>query len=514
MTPPDLATRRLWIGIPGPVLDQATRSLLLDVRPGGIVLFRRNVESVEQVRALNQGLGDLLGDRLLISVDHEGGLVTRFHRELTVFPGNMALGAAGFRELSLGEHLAAEQGELSARELRDLGIHVNLAPVLDLASRGSNPGITIRSFGESPELVSALGAALVRGTLRGGVHPTLKHFPGKGDATVDAHLDLPVIEGGAQGPHLLPFRRCIAEGAPVIMTSHVIYRELDRNQPATLSPAVVTGLLRKDLGFSGVVVTDDLEMGAMQKHYGFDSMIREASAAGHDAFCLAHSADLQRRAARILREGLASKAPWFGDPDALEERLDNLRPLPPAGAPDAKRSHSVAEAISGRAITIIRDDRDLLPLPREGRIVLALPTLRSETGVENPLRGEEDGSVLVEALGTQVETVPLATEPSPEEIARLLVSAQDASHLLVVLTNARFLASQAILARQCVQAHPGTVLLLIRNPFDGEVVPATAHATVVASYGFRPLQLRALVRVLRGEVESYGRLPVTLQPLP
>lgn len=498
----DPATRRLWIGIPGPTIDDKTRATLEEVRPGGIVLFRRNVASLEGVRSLVQSLHELLGPDLVVSVDHEGGLVTRFHRELTVFPGNMALGAAAYRQPSMGEHLSEEQGELSARELYDLGIRVNLAPVLDLASRDDNPGITIRSFGAPAELAAKLGAALVRGTLRGGVLPTLKHFPGKGEATVDAHLDLPVIPDVDQEPHLHPFRAGLDAGAPLVMTSHVVFRALDPDRPATLSGAVVEGLLRGDLGFDGVVVSDDLEMGAMQRHFGFDDVVRGACAAGHDVLCIAHDADLHRRAAELLRAGRADGAEWYGDPEVVDGRLAAL-PFPEdAPPPDPERAATVAEAIAGRAITVLRDDQGRVPV--SGPCILALPTLRRETEVEDPLRGEEDAAGLADAL-TDTEIVRLSTEPTADEVDALLERAQGRT-LLVASTNARFLDGQRAYVRRCVTEHPRSVVLAIRSPFDAGVV-TDLDATVVLSYGFRPVQLRALADVVRGVTQAYGRLP-------
>ena len=507
-----MAGRRLWVGIPDLGLDATTKTHLQELKPGGIVLFRRNVESLDQVRSLIGELRTLLGDELVVSVDHEGGLVTRFHRELTVFPGNTALGAASMRETSMGEEMGRQQGVLSARELRDLGIDVNLAPVLDLASSGHNPGITIRSFGASSKLVCKLGVALVCGTREGGVLPTLKHFPGKGEATVDAHLDLPTIPPGDQGPHLAPFRAAIEAGASIVMTSHVIFQEIDAEWPATLSPSVVQGVLRQDLGFDGVIVTDDMEMGAMQKNYGFDAMIRGAAHAGHDVFCICHSPDLQLRARDILVEGMEADAEWAGDYGEVDERLRSLEPPPASGTSNLGKGAELAEAISGRAITVVQDPQSLLPV-EEAELLVAMPTVATMTGVENPLRGEEDGSVLLDALGSGVTHRSLPQDPSAEDIDALLAEARGYQRLLVVLTNARFLEGQRALAQSAAAEIPGTIILAIRSPFDLEVLPPGSRATQVATYGFRPMQLIAAARVMRGEVKAYGRLPVNLVPM-
>ena len=506
-----LAGRRLWIGIPGPELDPPTRTLLDELRPGGVILFRRNVRDRDQVRDLCLALRAQLGRGLHLAVDQEHGLVTRFHRELTVFPGNMALGAASIRELSFGEHLAREQGRHAARELRDLGLDVNLAPCVDLALTGDNPGLGIRSFGRHPRLVSALAAAIVRGTREGGGLATLKHFPGIGAARRDSHLELPVVASGDQEPHLDPFRAGLRAGAGAVMTSHVVFAGLDPARPATLSPAIVQGLLRESLGCEGVVLTDDLEMGAMREHFGFEEVVRQALAAGHDVLCICHDPDRQRQAHALLVGGLESGAAWWGDTRAVTDRLDAFRTPDAVGGPDREAAAALAEAIAGRAVTVVRDDRGLLPVGSDQRVLLALPDPRRETEVEDPLRGEADTSVLASALGPGVTVHPLRTAPGPGEVDALLEAARDSERLFVVLTNARFIPEQAALARRAVADHPGTVLLAIRSPFDLEVLPPGSRWTGVASYGFRPAQLRALAGLLRGATRPYGRLPVELE---
>jgi beta-N-acetylhexosaminidase len=405
--------------------------------------------------------------------------------------------------------LGEQQGEISARELRDLGFDINLAPVLDLASTGENPGITIRSFGGPSELVSKLGVSLVHGTLRGGIQPSLKHFPGKGEATVDAHLDLPVIPEGDQGPHLDPFIRCIEAGASIVMTSHVVFKQMDAERPATLSHAVVTGLLRDQMGFDGVAVTDDMEMGAMQKHFGFDAMIKGASEAGHDVFCICHTYELQTRARDLLLEGMAANAQWVGDLERIDARLIRLRPPVPNAAGNLPGGESLALAIAGRAITVHSDPKSLIPITGK-KTLLLMPTLATLTGVENPLRGEEDGSALALALGEAVQVQRMPTAPSESDLHAALTRAREFECVLVVTTNARFLPAQRAFLLSVMSAHSGAIHLAIRSPFDAEVLPASLPSTIVFSYGFRPSQLRALAQVLLGATKAYGRSPVVI----
>jgi beta-N-acetylhexosaminidase len=346
--------------------------------------------------------------------------------------------------------------------------------------------------------------------LRGGIHPSLKHFPGKGEATVDAHLDLPVIPAGDQAPHLAPFIRCIDEGASIIMTSHVVFKQMDAERPATLSPAVITGLLRDQMGFDGVVVTDDMEMGAMQKHFGFDAMIKGASEAGHDVFCICHTYELQTRARDLLVEGMAANAAWVGDTDRIDARLRKLHAPKATSVSNLPDGESLAQAIAGRAITVHADPRSLLPIKGK-KTLLLMPTLATLTGVENPLRGEEDGSALALALGEGVQVHRMPTAPSESDLQAALSRARDFERVLVVTTNARFLPAQRAFLLSVMSAHSGAIHLAIRSPFDAEVLPSSLDATILFSYGFRPSQLRALAQVLLGNTKAYGRSPVVIR---
>lgn len=510
MQPETLAGRRLWIGIPGPEIDAATRAHLEAVRPGGIVLFRRNLVSLEQTRALVVALRELLGPELHVAVDQEGGLVVRFLDELTLFPGNMALGAAAFREPSMGEALAAEQGKQTARELRDLGVDVNLAPVLDLATRGDNPGIGIRSFGHWPELAVKLGRGLLDGFDDGGLIGCAKHFPGKGEASVDAHLDLPRVAPMDQGPALEPFQAAIDNGVKLIMTSHVVLEALDHHQPVTFSRAIVGNVLREKMGFRGVVMTDDLEMGAMREHFGWEETITRAAEAGHDVFCICHDFALQAEAHALITRGITEGDPRFGDPVAIAERLDGLKAGAAPQAPDPDNGRQLAEAIAGRAITVIEDGPSRLPAPAGQSIALMLPTLEGLTQVENPLRGESNAHELAEALGEGVTVIDLPTEPDEARISSAIEEAQGHDVLLVATTAARFLASQRTLVHRALASHPRAILLPLRNPFDLEVVPTDVPLHAVIPFGYRPVQLRALARTIRGEVKAYGQLPIEL----
>jgi len=258
------------LGFEGTAVTPRLRRLMCRRRPAGVVLFARNVESPEQVQALCtelQALAD--GPPLILAVDQEGGPVARLRRPFTELPAMGELSRSGSMEM------AHRTGTLLGRELAAVGLNVDFAPVLDVNSNPANPVIGVRSLGVEPEAAARLGAALARGLAQEGVAACGKHFPGHGDTAVDSHRALPRVEASLdtlRARELVPFAAAMGEGLPMMMTAHVVYPALDARRPATFSPAAVDVLLRREMGFTGVVVTDDLCMGAATEEYGPEDM--------------------------------------------------------------------------------------------------------------------------------------------------------------------------------------------------------------------------------------------------
>src|SRR5690349_17360746 len=253
---PDLVGERLMIGLPGPALSPEDVALFRDTRAAGLILYRRNFESPAQLIRLLGDLENALGRRLLVSTDHEGGRIVMLGEGTTIFPDNLAVGTAG------DESFAFKQGVYEGRELRRLGIDLNLGPCLDVLTDRYSPNIGIRSYGMDPKLVASYGVARLRGMTKGGLSACPKHFPGKGHSPLDAHLKLPTIMSDwdeMRAVHLVPFVEAIAAGVDCVMTSHPVYPKLDPSAvPATFSRRIVDDYLRGELGFRGVIVSDDL----------------------------------------------------------------------------------------------------------------------------------------------------------------------------------------------------------------------------------------------------------------
>lgn len=316
-------------GIPGPVLEGDTIAVLRAVGPSGVILFRRNVESVEQLRGLTAALHEL-PSRPLVSIDHEGGRVTRLGAPFTQFPPAREIGRTGDPDLAYAVGLAM------GTELASAGIDINLAPVLDVDSNPDNPIIGDRAFSSRPEEVAAFGVAFLRGLQAGGVLPCGKHFPGHGDTDRDSHTELPVAmrsRAALDTTELLPFRAVIAAGIPLLMTAHVVYPALDPHRPATLSRRTLQDLLRREMGFTGVVVSDDLEMRAISAHRSIPESAVTALQSGVDwvLICndLAESRRTAERVAAALAQGELDEALLVAAAERIRRlRLPGPRPSP------------------------------------------------------------------------------------------------------------------------------------------------------------------------------------------
>ena len=279
-------------GFEGTSLNTRTEELIVEQGIGGLILFERNYKNPDQLRQLINDLQSLLTDNpelpsLFISVDQEGGRVARLGSPFTQFPPMSCLGKANSNEL------AYRFGLGMGKELRAVGVNMDYAPVLDVHSNFANPIIGHRALDSCTEKVARLGAELVRGFYDAGIIPVGKHFPGHGDTSQDSHLSLPRVErarDSLEQIELPPFNHAIDQGLEVLMTAHVVYPAWDAKHPATFSPAILNNVLRNSLRFEGLIISDDLEMQAIE--YNLESIPQLGTQAGIDIFLICH--DLQK----------------------------------------------------------------------------------------------------------------------------------------------------------------------------------------------------------------------------
>ena len=294
-------------GMPGTKLDEGTAALIREFRLGGIILFSRNIEDPFQVAELCRDLQEEAlrsgGTPLFLAVDQEGGRVARLKEPFTLFPGNEAIAAD--RECV---RRAEEFGTITALEMKLVGLNMNLAPVVDVQRGELERHLQGRSFGEDSEKVALLGSTVIRALQGHGIMAVAKHFPGLGRARVDPHVHLPVIDAPReelQEVSLLPFRSAIEEGVAGIMSSHAVYSSLDPEHPATLSHEILIRLLRDIMGFGGLVITDDLEMGAVAGQGPVAEAALAAFEAGSDVLLICKDQEQVREGCRLLQNRLS-----------------------------------------------------------------------------------------------------------------------------------------------------------------------------------------------------------------
>jgi beta-N-acetylhexosaminidase len=360
------AGQRFMVGFHGYEASAEVKRLVRDFGVGSVILFKRNIDGPEQVAELVRELQSVARDAgqhlpLLVAVDQEGGRVARMREPWTIWPPLRALGRFG------SEDHARRMGAALAAELRACGIGCDFAPVMDVDTNPQNPVIGDRAFGDDPELVGRLGVAMIRGLQDdGGIVACAKHFPGHGDTDVDSHLDLPAVDHSMSRLHdveLRPFRRAIEAGVATIMTAHVLVRELDSALPATLSNRIITGLLREEMKYGGVIVSDDLEMKAVAKHWRPGEAAVRAAKAGCDILPLCAEVEAQVEAIEGLVRAIEAEEITFSSMDDACARVRRLKErfLLPYVDPDPRVARLAAGA--GERLALSQEIAERAGLP-------------------------------------------------------------------------------------------------------------------------------------------------------
>ncbi|SER36971.1 beta-N-acetylhexosaminidase [Natrinema salaciae] len=511
----DLATKvgQLFvIGFDGPELTDDLRTLLTERRCGNVVYFSRNVETPEQVATLTKRLRRLVleegaGVPPFVMADQEGGVVSRLGWGTTL-PSQMCIGA------SADPALARTAGETVAAELAALGINFNLAPVLDVNNNPRNPVIGVRSFGEDPALVSELGVELAQGMQSQGVIACGKHFPGHGDTSTDSHHELPVVDHDRErleAVEFAPFRRAIEAGIDAVMTTHVSFPAIAEAPatPATVSAAVQRRVLRDELGFDGLLVTDGMEMRAIADTIGTADGCVRALDAGCDLLLVCHTPETQADAVDAVIDAVESGRLDERTIDAAVERIvrykrrrvsDSRSPSAARWAAMADRSVETAHAIAARGITLVRDRDDTLPFTTDRPLRL----VGSSGGRASPAEDDEfEPSLIAESLAT------VGFDVTCHEVADTLEEPSfDDAQVIAAVDGVTADESQAAAVRALDDRATRFAAVIVRNPYDLSTVPDVS--TAVVTYDYTPATRAVLGEVLVGETTPTGQLPVTV----
>ncbi|MET9190507.1 glycoside hydrolase family 3 protein [Streptomyces tendae] len=436
--------RRLALSVlqPGFVGTEAPDWILRDIGDGlaSVVLFSRNIVSTEQVARLTAQLRAENPD-LIVAIDEEAGDVTRIESATgSSRPGNFALGTVD--DPALTEAVAADLG----RQLRAAGVSLDYAPSADVNSNPDNPIIGVRSFGSDPEVVSRHTTAWIRGLQSSGVAACAKHFPGHGDVAVDSHHDLPAYPAGRDeiaAQALPPFRAAVAAGVRAVMSGHLLVPAYDPDLPATLSRRILHGLLREELGFDGLVVSDAIEMGAVTRRYGIDGATVKAVAAGVDAVCVGGESAEEATVALLVKAltaavtgGELAEERLAGAADRVREFARWSAGLRAAGAAQDPTGDGIGHVAARRALRLTGAARAALPLTAAPHVVELAPVtnmaIGKETpwGVAGPLAERLPGTTSVRVRGQELEEGTVALESCALEPAvgrPLVIVARDAA---------------------------------------------------------------------------------------
>lgn len=497
----------MLVGFEGTSLTRELRKMMNDIRPGGVILFERNVQSPNQVAELIAGLQEMArangGPPLFVAIDQEGGTVTRLReaRGFTEYPSAMAVAATG------DPANASAVAQVTARELKALGFNINFAPVLDVNNNPRNPVIAHRSFGSDAARVAQFGAAYIAALQADGLLAVGKHFPGHGDVMIDSHASLPNVPYARErldAVELLPFRAAIGAGVAGIMTAHITFPELDtaQNLPATLSSTILQNTLRGQMGFEGLIFSDSLDMGALaDSGHPLPGAAGESLMAGADVLDFNTSAAMLRRVKKDMLTRAEAEPAFVARLDEAVTRILHVKNFPSfgdgLGAGDVSvvgsaQHRAITQDIADKAITLVKDDAALVPLPSDARALV----------VETP-----QAAGLGKLLGAVTHHV--SDKPGLLEIRSAIAAAKNKTLIVVATSDVAKNPAQADLVDALMNTGLPVVVVAVRSPYD------LAHlrrepAAYLATYGSSPLMLRALVDVLAGQRAAQGHLPVEL----
>ncbi len=499
-------------GFPSPEVDKQAKALVKDFKVGNFLLFTRNVVDAPQLCRLNNGLRTLTmmetGIAPLIGIDQEGGAVSRYYEGAALIPGAMALSAGGAEQIeAVGERLG--------RVLKSVGVNIDFAPVLDVNIDPRNPIIGNRSFGDDVEHVSRCGIAMVNGMKKAGLIACVKHYPGHGNVSADSHLGLPVNatpKETLRKTEWVPFANAFAAGADALMTAHVRYTDLS-DHPGTITPAIITDLLRGEMHFEGIAMTDCMEMGAIRSLYGCGEGAVRAIEAGVDILTVSHTYEAVKEAVTAIYAAVESGRLT---PERIEQsyrRIMRVKEKYDVAHAEADEQladrlvHSKADIdanaqIAASSITCVKDAPVLNGLSGR-KICCFAPVSSALTGAEDERRQKLSFADELAKSFPDAKAVVTPLDGIDEHAKAAIAGDYDVA--VVGLYNAGLRSGQLAVLEEVEKTGKPVVVVLLGVPYDNRF--ADKADAVIASYEYTPLSVPALVAAMR-DCRYPGKLPV------
>lgn len=489
-----LAGQMMMVGFPGNFhISDEVKSFLEEYKIGNVILFGENIKDKTSLLHLCNEIQTIVkkatGYPALISLDQEGGMVNRFSPDIPSAPSAMAIGATGNPEY------AYLSGRMTAEEMKMFGLNFNLAPSVDINNNKNNPVIGVRSYGEDADSVIKFAEKMVEGLASEGIIPCIKHFPGHGDTGTDSHLSLPTVaktQEELRHSELRPFKALIDKGVEAVMTSHILFPTFDSEYPATMSRRILNDLLREELGFQGIIVTDCLEMGAVKENFGSVFAASKAVEAGVDLLCVSHDW-------KVARDILDMVTETFDTSRLLQSanKILNLKkklaalPHPAINNEKLELIRDKFEKMRYDCINLINAPTPFPAITEQDTLFLGCPAYRSTLA-----SGEPYPFHFAEYMGNKFKTsfltIPLT--PSEEDTEAILRYTENYRNIIVGSYNAHLLKEQGAFLKKLEAAvsEGGKTLTLValRNPYDLELIGDSCFK--IATYEYDPSTFDAL----------------------
>lgn len=509
----------VWVGFQGYEFNDNLKYLIDKYKVGNIVLFTRNIKDIKQLFALNKEIHEYITSKTdimpFISIDQEGGMVTRIMDGATFCPGNMTLATSTASK-------SYEIGQIMGKELRALGINMNLAPSLDVNNNPINPVIGVRSYSDDPNVVSEYGKNYIRGLQEQGIIATSKHFPGHGDTDSDSHKSLPTVAHNKERlakVELLPFIKNLNE-TKAIMSAHVFFPAYEKgNLPGTLSRNVITNLLKKELGYKGLVISDCMEMKAIDDNYTTPKGCLMGLKAGLDQVMVSATFEKQVASFEEIHRAYENGELTI---EEIDEKVEKILKLKEESYPlmkeyfydksfeevvseiDNEKHKQVASSIVDNSLTLVKGKN--LSLAKKTLVIAAEPF--ATTIAEDELNVRSIASVIKEHK-IEVDVEKIEVRISDEEIKRLVKKAKFYEQVLVCTYNANLFTKQADLVNALDNNENELFVLSTRSPYD--IYRFEQIKNYLCLYEYTPNSVQTIAKYLKGDLEPKGKLPVNLQ---
>jgi len=496
------------VAVPGTELSNDTKAHIQKHHFGNFIYFTQNLTDYKSIRRfsdnLQQTVQEANGVPAFISIDQEGGMVARAYSGATIFPTNMAITASGMK-------CTKKMGKFVADELKRLGININHAPVVDVNNNPKNPVIGIRSYSDDAKIVAEMAVDYITGLQAGGVMANAKHFPGHGDTDTDSHLALPSISHDMKRLNeieLAPFNAAIANGVDSIMTAHIVFKEIDNEHPATLSPKVLTNLLRKKLKFEGLIITDCMTMKAIDDNYGMAQGCVMAINAGADILCLCAKPEDQSRSYNTVLEAAKTGEIPMETIDKAVARILEYKEKYATGEIDPPEAHypdheKLANEISRKSITMHRGRIDKSLFANAFAISPSSARTSAIDNFYNPtlLFSQKVG----ETFGC--DHTEISINPTDDEIAEVVIKAGNAELIFFGAYNAKYNTGQQKLCKALKDAGKEIVVVTLRTPYD--ITEMWDMGTFISAYEYTERSVNSIIAALV-EDEFVGKPPTYL----